>query len=105
MRTGAAFWFWAASVRILRGNGAVFLDALLYLGMGNGEHAIHEGRERVVFFRHGESISRRMAFFLHSESVSPRRNFAFQFNRVVHVFQIFWGVDAQIAVWSPQKLL
>ena len=47
------FWFRPAPMRILRSLFAVSLDALLYLGMRNGEHAVYETREGVVFWRGG----------------------------------------------------
>ena len=42
-------WFRPAPMRILRGGLPMGLDALLYLGMGHGKHAVHKIRKRVVF--------------------------------------------------------
>ena len=42
----------SASMRILRGRFAVRFDALLYLGVRNGEHTIYEMRESVVLCIH-----------------------------------------------------
>jgi len=47
-----ALWFRATPIRILRGGLAVRLDALLYLGVWDGKHAVYEIREGVELGRH-----------------------------------------------------
>jgi hypothetical protein len=42
-------WFRTTPMLVLRGLFAVIRDALLNLGVRNGEHAVYEGREGIVF--------------------------------------------------------
>jgi hypothetical protein len=46
------------------------LDALLYLGVGDGKNLVHEIRERVVL-GHGDSVSRRHALFMDTYRTRP----------------------------------